>query len=190
MEQEQHVTPQIASSANPQILLSWRAPLRAYIKRSPRVLRFYLAVAILISLIIYFLGDLILLVPIWTLLFLFYVLTITPPPEVENKITQFGVETTGTTLRWETLDHFYFTNRLGYDVLTLVTHTPFFYHAYLIITSDEVKEKIIALLSKHIIYKEHPRKGFVERASDWLSKLVLEEVIEKDNVRSELSPSP
>ena len=32
-----------------------------------------------------------LLVPILTLLFLFYVLTITPPPEIENIITTFGI---------------------------------------------------------------------------------------------------
>src|SRR3990167_788183 len=93
---------------NPQIQLAWRAPLRPFIKRSQRVMRFYLALTLLISLIIFFLGDRILLLPIWTLLFLFFVLTSTPPPEVDNKITQFSIETAGATLRWEALDYFYF----------------------------------------------------------------------------------
>src|SRR3990167_6232298 len=83
---------------NPQVLFSWKAPLRAYKKRSKNVLKFYLAVALLLTAIIFFLGDRILIIPIWSILFLFYVLTITPPPIVDNKITKFGIETAGITL--------------------------------------------------------------------------------------------
>ena len=90
----------LPSSLNPQVVYSWRAPLRAYKKSSKNVLRFYIAVSLLLSLIIFFLGDRILIIPIWSILFLFYVLTITPPPKVENKITRFGIETAGITLRW------------------------------------------------------------------------------------------
>jgi len=96
-------------SPNPQLVFSWKAPLRAYKKRSKIILRFYIAVALLLSAIIFFFGDKILLIPIFTLLFLFYVLTITPPPEVENKITTFGLEAAGINLRFEILSHFYFT---------------------------------------------------------------------------------
>ena len=66
-------------SGNSQRLFSWKAPLRAYKKRSKNILGFYLALSLLISLIVFFFGDRILLIPILTLLFLFYVLTITPP---------------------------------------------------------------------------------------------------------------
>jgi hypothetical protein len=179
---------------NPQVVYSWRAPLRPYIKRGKNILRFYIAVALLISAIVFFLGDKILLIPIWTLLFLFYVLTITPPPEVENKITQFGVETTGVTLRWEALSHFYFAHRLGYDILTLVTHPPYFYHAYLVVPNEEARKKIISLLSPHIVYQDKPRKTLVDKMADWLSKLVVEEAGEvrhaRDSVQKSEEPSP
>ncbi|MDO9028554.1 MAG: hypothetical protein Q7U68_06825, partial [Candidatus Roizmanbacteria bacterium] len=88
---------------NPQVIFSWKAPLRPYKKRSAIILRFYLAVALLLSLIMFFFGDKILLIPIWALVFIFYVLTITAPPDVENKITTFGVDAAGVTLRWEVL---------------------------------------------------------------------------------------
>src|SRR3990172_5294460 len=103
---------------NPQVVFSWKAPLRPYKERSRLVLRFYLAIALLLSLIVFFFGAKILLIPIWAVLFLFYVLTIPPPPEVENKITKFGLETAGATLRWEPLSHFYFTRRFRFYVLT------------------------------------------------------------------------
>ncbi len=160
---------------NPQVLFSWRAPLRPYKKRSNLILRFYLSVALLLSLIIFFFGDKILLIPIWSLLFLFYVLTITPPPEVENKITKFGIESAGVTLRWETLSHFYFNQRFGFDVLTVVSRAPYFYHAYMVITNEEIKKNLMVILSEHLIYQEKPQRNITDKMVDWLSKLIPDE---------------
>ena len=63
-----------------QTLYSWTAPMRPYKKKGKRMLRFFLAVALLLSIIILFFGDAILLLPVWAVLFLFYIMTITPPP--------------------------------------------------------------------------------------------------------------
>ncbi len=164
-----------AATANPQIVFFWKAPLRPYKKRSKLILRFYVAVAILLTLIILFFGDKILLIPIWSLLFLFYVLTITPPPEVENKITKFGIETAGVTLRWEALSHFYFTQRFGFNLLTVVSRAPYFYHAYLVVPSDEVKNRLISNLSEHLIFQEKPQRSLTDKAVDWLSNLIPED---------------
>lgn len=157
---------------NPQVIYRWRAPLRPYKKRSALILRFYLAVALLLSLIMFFFGDKILLIPIWALVFLFYVLTITPPPEVDNKITTFGIEAAEVTLRWEFLSHFYFGKRFGFYTLTVVSRAPYFYHAYLVVPNKEIKNKLILLLSEHLIYQEKPQRTFVDRVVDWFSNLM------------------
>jgi hypothetical protein len=164
---------------NPQVLFSWKAPLRPYVKRSKQIMRFYIALTLLLSLIVFFFGDRILLLPLWTLLFIFYVFTVTPPTEITHKISQFGVEITGQTLRWEDLDHFYFFKRFGYDVLVLVTHAPFPYYAYLVVPDSEAKKKVFNLLSEHIIYQEEPRNSFTDKAIDWFTKLVPSEEAEK-----------
>jgi hypothetical protein len=157
---------------NVQTVFSWKAPLRPYKKRSSTILRFYLAITLLLSLIIFFFGDKILLVPLWALVFLFYTLTITPPPDVENKITKFGVEVAGVTLRWESLSHFYFSSRFGYGVLTVVSHAPYFYHAYAVVPDEETKKQLMHLLSEHLIYKDKPEKTFTDRIIDWFSGLI------------------
>lgn len=159
-------------SGNIQRLFSWKAPLRAYKKRSKNILRFYIALSLLISLIVFFFGDRILLIPILTLLFLFYVLTITPPPEVEHIITTFGIETTGITLRWEFLSHFYYTKKFGFDMVTVVSYAPYFYHAYLIIPNEEVKKKVTSLLSKHLMYMEKAPRNVTDKIIEFLSKLI------------------
>ncbi len=138
-------------------------------------MRFYLALTLLISLIVFFFGDRILLLPLWTLLFIFYVFTVTPPTEVTHKISPFGLETAGTTLRWEDLDHFYFFKRFGYEVLVLATHPPFPYYSYLVVPNEEVKKKVFSLLSEHIIYMEEPRNTFTDRVIGWFTTLIPNE---------------
>lgn len=167
---------------NPQVVFSWKAPIRPYKKRGGLVLRFYLAVALLLSLIVFFFGDKILVIPIWAVLFLFYVLTITPPPEIENKITKFGLETAGITLRWELLSDFYFSKRFGFYVLTVISHAPYFYHAYLVVPNDEVKKNLMLILSEHLIYQEKPNRTLTDKLVDWLSRLIPDDEDVEDTI--------
>jgi len=160
---------------HPQLVYLWKAPLRAYKRRGDSVLRFYLALALLLGLIVFFFGDRVLMIPILTLLFLFYALTITPPPEVDNIITTFGIETAGISLRWEFLSHFYYTKKFHFHVLTLVSNAPYFYHAYLIVPDDEQKKKITEILSKHLMFVEKPQRSFTDKMVDWLSNLIPDE---------------
>lgn len=167
----QKATP-LPPSLNPQILYSFKAPLRAYKKRSKYVLRFYVAVALLLSIIIYFLGDHILIIPIWSVLFLFYMLTVTPPPIVENRITRFGIETAGITLRWDVLSHFYFSQRFGFTILTIVTQPPYSMHAYLVVPDERVKKDIMKILVEHIVYQERPALGITDKLINVLSHII------------------
>jgi hypothetical protein len=160
---------------NPQVIYLWKAPLRPYKKRSKLILRFYVALSLLLSLIIFFFGDKILLLPIWSILFLFYTLTITPPPEVENKITTFGIESAGVIASWENLSYFYFGRRFGFDTLTIVSQPPFFYHFYLVLPNNEVKEKVFSILTQHLIYQEKPKKTLTDKIADFFLSLLPEE---------------
>ncbi|MEX1052677.1 MAG: hypothetical protein WEC80_02415 [Patescibacteria group bacterium] len=172
------------NNSNPQVLYEWSAPLRPFIKRSKKIIRFYVALTLLLSLIIAFFGDIILLIPLWALMFIFYVFTVTPPTDITNKITKFGVETVGTNLRWETLDHFYFTKRFGYEILTIVTHPPYDFHTYLVIPINKVKDDVTQQLSKHIIYQEAPVKTTIDKIIDRLSMLVPHEEGENEGVKN------
>lgn len=157
---------------NPQLLFSWTAPLRAYKKKSKGVLRFYIALALLLSLIAFFLGERILILPIAATMFLVYVLTITPPPQVHNKITKFGIETAGNTYRWEALSHFYFIKKFDYHQLVLVSVPPYNLHIYLVIKDPMHKEKVLKHLSEHLIYQEEPNMNMSDKVTNWMSKLM------------------
>ncbi len=163
------------NAQNPQIIFSWKAPLRPYKKRGKNIIRFFLALALLLSLLVIFFADTILLIPIWSVLFLFYVLTVTPPQEIEHKITKFGIESADITMRWELLSHFYYTQRLGFTLLTIVAHPPFSMHSYFVVPNEEIKKKVTTILSEHLIYQEKPTRTLTERMIGWLSLLIPDE---------------
>lgn len=168
-----------------QTLFVWKAPLRPYKKRSTTLLRFFLAVALLVSAVVFFFGDLVTVIPIWALLFLFYIFAITPPPVVDNRITVFGVETAGVMLRWDVLSHYYFDERLGYKVLVLVTHGPYFAHSYLVLPDDGVKAAVNSILNQHLMLMTNPPKTTTDRLVAFFSALIPEE----SPVPADTSPS-
>jgi len=156
-----------------QTLLSWSAPLRPFKKRSPVVIRFFLAVALLLSAIIFFFGDAVTILPIWAVLFLFYIFAITPPPQVENRVTMFGVETSGgIMLRWDALSHYYFIDRFGYTVCVLVTHGPYFAHTYLVVSDEQTKTQLNSVLSKHLMFMAKPPITLTDKLIGLFSKIV------------------
>lgn len=161
---------------NPQLMFSWRAPIRAYKKKSAGVLRFYIALALLLCLIAFFFGDKILVMPIVAVMFLFYVLTITPSTNIENKITRFGIETGGNTYRFDALSHFYFVKKYDYHVLVVVARPPYYSHIYLVVQNKEVMNRLIILLSEHLVYQEHPNKTFIDKCVELLTKLMPEDI--------------
>ena len=155
-----------------QIVYSWKAPIRAYKVRSKFVLKFFIAVSILLSLIVYFFSDIMLIVPIWSVLFLFYVFTITPPPIIENRITHFGIETQKLKLPWEVISSFYFTKRFNFIILTITTKNPYRYHFYMIIPDEKIHFEVSELLAQHVSFDQHPNLTFTEKLIDWISCLI------------------
>lgn len=169
MEAQQH---QIHKIDNPQILLSWTAPARAYKKRSAGVLRFYFALALLVSVIVALFGDWILILPIVASVFLFYALTITPPGDVDYKLTRFGIEINGITYRYDALASFYITRKFDYSVITVHSNNPFFKHIFLVISEPKILQKIVNILTQHIVYVEKPQNTITEKMANFLSNML------------------
>jgi hypothetical protein len=194
MKQSTEQIKQKSPTTNPQVIYIWNAPLRAYKKKSGSVLRFYIALALLLTLIVILFGDKILIMPIWATFFLAYVLTITPSTRVINKITRFGIEHADNIWRWEYLSFFYFTKKFDYNLLVIVTNPPYSERLYLVVENPQSKNELIRILSEYIIYKEKPDKTITDKMAEWLTYLMPDETIDKTeslvkNQSTAVSPS-
>lgn len=161
--------------SNPQILYSWTAPLRAYKKKPIGVLRFYFAVAVLLTIIVVFLKEYMLTIPIWSTIFLIYALTITPSHDTMHTITKFGLHTGEKTYHWETLSHFYFIKKFDYYLLVVLTKQTFMHPLYLVIPNEDIRHDVLQLLAEHLVYQESPEKTFSDKMAEWLTSLMPEE---------------
>jgi hypothetical protein len=162
-------------ASHEQTILMWSAPLRPFKKRSFVLIRFFFAIALILSAIVFFVGDLITILPIWAILFLFYIFAITPPPIVENRVTALGIETGGgIVLRWNALSYYYFTERLGYTICVVVGHSPYNTHTYLVVDTSETRTALDRVLAEHLMRVSKPPKTFVDKAVSVFSSLVPE----------------
>jgi len=162
----------VGEQPHPQEVFSWIAPVRPYKKQSAGVLRFYLAVTLLLTLLVFFFGDRILILPIWSTLFVIYVLTVTPPLVAENRITKFGIDIAGKTYRWENLSHFYFVKRFDYDVLTIMSQQQSGVHLYLVVPDEKIKSALMHILGEHLVYLKEPIHTTTDKMASWLTSLM------------------
>lgn len=160
---------------NPQVIFSWEAPMRAYKKRSAGVLRFYAAVAVLLSIIAIFFREFVLIIPIWSVVFLIYVLTITPPPSIRNVFSKFGIETAGSLYNWKDLSQFYFIKKFDYNILVITIQNNQIPPLYLVLPNTKTKNRVFEILTEKLLYIEHPDMTLTDRFATWLTTLMPEE---------------
>jgi len=155
-----------------EVYLSWSSPSRLFKKRNAEFYKTIGAIVFLLTIILVFASEFVLVLAMLSIVFLIYVLSTVPPENADHKITNLGIESAGHYYRWEELSEFWFDSQWGQMLLVL---NPLIGPRIVILCSDEKKEKVRELLSKHIPFRETPDRTWVDNASSWLSaKIPLE----------------
>lgn len=153
------------------VLLSWRAPARAFKKRNKEFFTTIAIIVFLISFICVLIGEWFFVAAILSLTFLVYVLSTVPPEEIENKISNLGVKNKDNFYKWEDLKDFWFEDRYGMRVLMMETkQRPFSLLGMVLKGVDE--EKVKEVLKGKIKYRGKMEKNSLDKMSDWLSKKI------------------
>lgn len=127
------------------------------------------------SVLIFLIGDKILIVPIWASLFIFYTLTVTEPPTVTHKITRFGIQTGEIIYPWEELSFFYYTKRLDYYSVAVVTTRVYPSTLFLVVQNTEQLHKVVEILSEHIVFQDKQLKTSTDKLLDFFSTFMPQE---------------
>ena len=156
----------------PEVYLSWSSPSRLFKKRDAEFYKMIGAIVFLLTIILVFASEFVLVLAMLSIVFLVYVLSTVPPENVDHRITNLGIESAGHYYRWEELSEFWFDSQWGQALLVL---KPFMGPRIVILLGLEKKEKVRELLTKHIPFRETPDRTWVDNASSWLSaKIPLE----------------
>jgi len=151
-------------------LVSWKAAARSFKKRDREYFSTIGAIVFLLSIILLFIKEWLLIGVIIALAFFSYVLASIEPEETEHKITTRGVFTGKKLFEWPRLGRFWVDEKWGHKIL----HIEQFIGMptqLLMLLGKESEKNIKQVLEKYLIC-EKPEKTAIDKASEWLSKKV------------------
>jgi hypothetical protein len=151
-------------------LFAWTAKSRPFKKRPREYWVTIVAIASLLSFILFLAEGTMPVILIIAVLFLYFVMSTVEPHDLSFKITDKGIRVGDRLTEWNQLTRYWFTKRL--DVTTLNFETIAFPGRLEVVIQEKDMVKMRTLLSKYLP-EEEPEKTSVDKASDWVSKKIL-----------------
>ncbi len=157
-------------------VFEWRAASRPFKKRDRQYYTTIAAIVFLVSLILFFAGQLLPIAVVVSVGFLAYVLSSVPPENIVYKLTTYGVRVEDTIYYWDEMGRFWFEEKFGQPIahieivrfpnrLTLVLGTT---------TPDQMRE----ILSE-VLLEQKPKPTLFDKAATWLQEKIPLEVSNK-----------
>jgi hypothetical protein len=159
--------------AEPQVdvktFLSWYAPGRPFKQRSFEYFFNSFLIMIALEIILFLFGQYLLMLVVFSLVFLSLALALVPPQNFFYRISSEGIRVEDHFYIWNELYDFYFMRQHGQD--TLHVRTKGFYPGELILPLKDVTiNHVKAVLLPYLPFREYVKPTFIERAGDWLEK--------------------
>ena len=165
------VTPEPKPLEPLEVLFNWKVPSRAFKLRDRQYFTTIFIIIFVLSLILVFIREFLLIGVILSLTFVYYVLSTVAPEEVEHKITTRGIVYAGTNYPYEGLLSFFFSKKYDSLLLNVNTKAKFPGRMFMLINKEE-QGKIEKILSKYLNQDEEPKLSFAERLSQQASKKI------------------
>jgi len=152
-----------------EVYLSWTSPSRLFKHRDKDFFTNIAAIVFLLTVILVFAREYLLILALLSIAFLVYVLSTVPPEEVKHRITNLGIESVGHFYRWEELVEFWFEEQWGQTMLVL---RPILGTRIIILLTGQDRAKVRELVAKNIPFREQPEKSWVDNAAHWLTEKI------------------
>ncbi len=159
----------VSDDKEEEVLLAWTSPSRLFKKRDREYFTNIGAIVFLLTIILVFAREFVLIAAVLSIVFLIYVLSTVPPEEVSHRITNLGIESAGHFYRWEELADFWLEEQWGQTMMVL---RPYLSPRVLILLGSQNKENVREIIAKHIPFREEPQKTWVDNAASWLTRKI------------------
>lgn len=155
-----------------QTLVEWDAPARPFKQRKKRFFTTVLIIALLVSLILFFAGQVLPVAVVVSVVFLVYVSAVIPPNTVHCKLTNYGLYLEKEAFAWYEMIRFWFDEKSGQEVVNIDLYR-FPGRLTLVIDEDKTPSKLdFNLIFSEVILKEKPELTTFEKAAKWLQEKI------------------
>ncbi|MEX0895774.1 MAG: hypothetical protein WDZ94_02430 [Patescibacteria group bacterium] len=152
-----------------EVLFEWQSPSRPFKKHSRQYYSTIMVIASLISVILLFASQFVFVAVIVALVFLYYVLMTTPPSNITQQLTTYGIRVENNLYYWEELGRFWFTKKHGQDILHVeVARFP---NQLSMLLGELKKDDMDDVLSEVLLHEQPPPTTY-EKAAGWLHRQI------------------
>lgn len=151
-------------------LYSWSSPSRPFKKRNREFYATVGALVILVSVILLFAKEFLLIGVILSFGFVTYVLSTVPPQTIKHRLTNKGIRSADKLWLWGTLGRYWWEDRWHQPQLLIEAPNLFPGRLTLLLGSGD-KKTINNLVSKYLV-NQKPEPTSFDKASKWLSEKV------------------
>ncbi len=152
-----------------EVILEWNAPSRPFKKHNRQYHTTVLTIAILLSLILFFAGQVLTIAVVIAIVFLGYVMSTIPPHVITNKITSYGIRSEDNLYYWDELGRFWFDDKNGEKVLHVEVGR--FPHRLALLLGQTTEEELSEIISE-VLLQQKPTLTSTEKFAEWLKKKV------------------
>lgn len=151
-----------------QTLLKWMAPSRPYKTRDRQFFTTVIVIAVLISILLAFAREWMLIATLAAMIFAYYVWSTVPPEEVEYSITTRGLRVHGQLYRWEELVQWWVEDKWGQQMVVIAAPAVISRRLHLLL-GKVGEEQVKPVLEKYLVM-ERPPETAMDKAGKWVSE--------------------
>lgn len=150
-------------------VIEWEAPSRPFKARSRQFFSSILIIGLLISLILFFAGQVLPIAVVVAIIFLVYVMSVVPPGMVKHALTTSGIRIENKLYYWEEMGTFWYTQKYGQKLLHIeIARFP----TRLVMLLGEVTEEEMTRILSEVLIQHQPEPTFYEKATEWLQEKI------------------
>ncbi len=153
-----------------ELVYEWIAPSRPFKKRNRRYFTTVVTIALLISLILFFAGQLMPIAVVVAMAFVSYVMATIPPHDVTHRFTTYGIRIDDEIYLWEELGWFWFTDKYTDRVLH-VEVGRFPYRLSMVLGPDSQEDDVRYILEA-VLLENTPPLTYYEQIGKWIQEKI------------------
>lgn len=155
-----------------EVLVEWDAPARPFRKRNRQFFSTIIIIAILVSLILFFAGQVLPVAVVISVVFLVYVTAVIPPQIVHYKLTNYGIYVEKEAFSWLGMGRFWFDEKAGQKVLEIELYGFPGRLTFVLIDGQTPQAADLERVLSEVLIKEKPALSTYEKMANWLKEKI------------------
>jgi hypothetical protein len=156
-----------------EIVFEWQAPSRPFKKRDRQYYTTIAAIVFLVSLILFFAGQLLPIAVVVSVGFLAYVLSSVPPEMIIYQVTTYGIRLENAFYSWDEMGRFWFEEKYGQPLMHIEIDR--FPNRLTLMLGETTVEEAREIISE-VLLEQKPQPTFFDKAATWLQEKIPLEV--------------